>query len=231
VLIEAVVVDLDDTLYAQQSWLRGAWAAVARAGPACLPATVIEEALLAVAAEGSDRGHIIDRALDRLGIEDVDVGALVEVFRAHAPSRLVPFPGVTDGLASLRTRVPVGLVTDGDPHIQRAKLRALGLAEAFDTVVFSDELGRVQRKPHRAPFVAAATALRVRPDRCVFVGDRPDKDVMGAAAADYLGTVRVLTGEYRGAEPVPCLATVNTFADAVAWIDREYLRRVVRTCT
>jgi putative hydrolase of the HAD superfamily len=87
-------------------------------------------------------------------------------------------------------------VSDGVPSIQRAKLAALSLTDAFDVIVLSDEIGRSFRKPHPAPFLAAATKLGAAPAECVMVGDRPDKDVRGARASGFLGAVRVLTGEY-----------------------------------
>ena len=198
-LVDAVLFDLDDTLYLQHTWLTGAWDAVAERGATFgIEAPVLRAALEVVASEGSDRGGIIDRALAAIGA-DCEVAPLVEAFRSHAPLSL---PAVTDDLhrrlASLRAQVPIGLVTDGDPTIQRAKLRALRLDNAFDTVVVSDTWGRAYRKPHRLPFDLALSALGVDADRAVYIGDRPDKDVAGATAAG-MRSVRVRTGEYADA--------------------------------
>lgn len=192
--IRAVLFDLDDTLYPQQEWLAGAWRAVAAAAPQTADKGALLEALREVAAGGSDRGRIIDRALARAGVS-ADIDTLVTAFRAYAPRSLPPYPGAVAAVAALRLIVPVGLVTDGDPAIQRSKLAALELAESFDAVVLSDEMGREKRKPHPAPFLAALDLLGVGPDEAVFVGDRPDKDVAGASAAG-IRAVRVLTGEY-----------------------------------
>jgi putative hydrolase of the HAD superfamily len=126
---------------------------------------------------------------------------------------------VPAALERLRARYRIGLVTDGDPGIQRAKLRALGLGDAFDVVVLSDELGRGYRKPHPAPFTAALFALGVAPREALFVGDRPDKDVAGAAAAG-MACIRVLTGEYDGLpDTVAPLVRVPGVADAIASIE------------
>jgi putative hydrolase of the HAD superfamily len=219
-VIRAVLFDLDDTLYDQRAWLAGAWEAVAGAAAAfgVAPAE-LAAALAEIAAEGSDRGRIIDRALDRVGCPGVPIEALVQAFRSHAPERLPAYPGVPAALARLRTRCPIGLVTDGDPGIQRAKLRAVGLCDAFDVVVFSDELGRRYRKPHPAPFRAALAGLCVDPREALFVGDRPDKDVAGAAAAG-MACIRVLTGEYaRLPDTVAPLVRVPSVADAIGSIE------------
>lgn len=199
----AVLVDLDDTLFPQAVWLAGAWSAVARAGAAqgCQPGR-LRQALVAVAAEGSDRGGIIDRALAQLGADDVRVEPLVAAFREHAPTRLPTYPGVTAALSRLRRRVPVGLISDGVVPVQEAKLAALGLTDAFDTVVLSDRWGREHRKPAPRPFRAALAALGCRPVDAVVVGDRPAKDVRGAARLG-IRAVRVRTGEYAGVDCDP----------------------------
>ena len=199
-VISAVTVDLDDTLFPQSSWLEGAWDAVATAGSTLgLERGALREQLAAVAATGSDGGRIIDRALLALGCSEVELPAvtpgLLAAFRAHAPAILPTYPGVVEALASVRARVPVACITDGDPHIQRSKLRALGLADAFDAVIFSDELGREFRKPHPAPFLRALELLGVEPGVAVHVGDRPGKDVVGPHVIG-MRAVRVRTGEY-----------------------------------
>jgi putative hydrolase of the HAD superfamily len=172
--------------------------------------------LRAICAQGSDRGLIIDRALARLGHAEVAVAPLLARFRAHAPTQLTPFSGLVDALAALREQVAIGLVSDGDPTIQRNKLRALGLASHFDIVVFSDELGREHRKPSPVPLLAALLALGVDPRDAVYVGDQPDKDVAAALAAG-MRAIRVRTGEYadRPDDPQPWA----TAPDAVTAID------------
>jgi putative hydrolase of the HAD superfamily len=214
-VIEAVVFDLDDTLYPQREWLGGCWQAVADESAARdgVDRDRMHEALVRIASEGSDRGRIIDRALEAIGRPDVDVAPLVSAFLAHRPSSLQPYPGAVEAVAAIRRAVPVALVTDGDPDLQRAKLALLGLDGAFDAVVLSDELGREHRKPSPEPFLRALEALRAQSPTSVVVGDRPDKDVAGAAAAG-LRAVRVLTGEYaRVPDSIRPWRTVDRIAD------------------
>lgn len=221
VRLQAVLFDLDDTLYPQSDYLAGAWQAVAEtAAPgAGRSVEAIRDALERVASLGSDRGRIIDRALEQLGVVAPIVEPLVEVFRSYAPDRLEPYPGVVSGLASLRRVVPVGLVSDGDVGIQRAKLHALDLEEAFDVVVFSDGLGRAHRKPDPEPFRIALATLGVAAEESVYIGDRPDKDVVGATAAG-LGAVRVRTGEYRDRpNTIAPWADLADVAAAITWLD------------
>jgi len=215
--IEAALFDLDDTLYLQQHWLTGAWTAVAEAGVGLgLDREPLHRALLTVASEGSGRGRIIDRALAAVCADTVYSRPLVAAFRSYRAPRLPCFPGVSEALARLRTRIPIGLVTDGDVGIQRGKLASLGLLDAFDVVIYSDGLGREHRKPASAPFLAALYHLNILSERAVFVGDRPDTDIAGAAAVG-MRAIRVQTGEY-SAQPDELRPWASAF-DAAQAID------------
>jgi FMN phosphatase YigB (HAD superfamily) len=222
-MMAAVLFDLDDTLYDQRQWLDGAWQAVAaRAATDGVDRDRFENALRDLAGDGSDRGDIIDRALARLGETSISVPTLMAAFRSHAPAQLNPYPGVVDALADLQARVALGLISDGDPVIQRAKLDALGLTPFFSSVVLSDELGRAHRKPDPLPFRVALTELGVDARDAVYVGDRPAKDVAGAVCSGLRG-VRVRTGEWRDDPDDPrAWATVDTVIDAI-----ELLRRAL----
>jgi putative hydrolase of the HAD superfamily len=217
--IEAVCFDLDDTLYAQAEWLHGAWIEVAaRAARDGLDETAMRAALVRAAASGSDGGRIIDSALEDVGGSSAAVAALVQTFRAHAPTTLTPYPGVRQGLRALSSRVPLGLISDGDPTIQRAKLAALGFGAVFSAVVWSDEHGRDRRKPDPFPFRVAADLLGVAPRTVVYVGDRPAKDVEGARRAGVT-SIRVRTGEWASTPDDPAAwASVSTVAEAIALI-------------
>lgn len=197
-MVQAVLVDLDDTLYPQSEFLEAAWQAVAAlARERGVDSENLLTALRATAAKGSDRGRIIDRALAAIGCpaDAALLKPLVAAFRAACPPRLSPYPGVVEALVRLRRRVPLALITDGEVNGQGRKLCALGLAGAFDTVVFSDTWGREFRKPHRRPFEVALRRLAVTAEGAVMIGDRPDKDIAGAAGLP-MRAIRVRTGEY-----------------------------------
>jgi len=223
-LVTTVCFDLDDTLYPQSEWLRGAWAAVARrAALDGVEPRSLEAALAEIAAQGSDRGGIIDRALARVGAADVDVAPLVEAFRAHRPSALAPYPGTRDALVEIASRVPLGLISDGDPVIQRNKLGALGLDDLFSVCVWSDEHGRRHRKPDPLPFRIALERLGCDATDAVYVGDRPEKDVAGAVGAG-MRAIRVQAGEWASQpDDDRAWASVTTVVAACAWL-RPLLR-------
>ncbi|PSQ10210.1 haloacid dehalogenase [Halobacteriales archaeon QS_7_69_60] len=91
-----------------------------------------------------------------------------------------PLPGVETALDAVGDR-PLGVVTNGAPEMQSAKLEALGLDDAFDVVVHAGY--DVPAKPSPEPFEAALSELSVRPERAVHVGNSLRSDVAGARAA------------------------------------------------
>lgn len=196
VVIRAILFDLDDTLVPQKQWLDGAWNAVANFAALNFGIDPVrfERQLLEECALGSGRGMIFDRALQHLGIV-IPIEPLVDVFVSYQPSQLSCYAGVEDALSRLRRKVPIGLVTDGNPKIQRSKITAAGLNDCFDVVVLSDLLGREHRKPDPAPFEAALRSLGCDGKDAVFVGDRPGTDIKGALRVG-MRAIRVRTGEY-----------------------------------
>ena len=86
-------------------------------------------------------------------------------------------------LESLRGRgVKTGLVANSWPEparLLRADAEAFGLAPLLDVMVFSEEVGAA--KPQPEIFVHALEQLGVEPLAAMFVGDRLETDVQGAA--------------------------------------------------
>lgn len=86
----------------------------------------------------------------------------------------------------------------------RFVLERAGVADLFDAIVVSDEVG--WRKPKAVIFERALARLAVRSDRALFVGDRADIDVAGAQA---VGMRAVWVN--RGGEPLPAGARPPEF--------------------
>jgi putative hydrolase of the HAD superfamily len=126
---------------------------------------------------------------DRLLTDDTDPEDVATAYRLAVEDALVPVAGVPDLLSDLRDAYRVGLLTDGPLVAQRGKLGTLGWADLFDAVVITGSLPT--GKPDERAFAAICDELGVEPAATVYVGDRPEVDVQGAAAAG-LATVQVL---------------------------------------
>ncbi len=99
--------------------------------------------------------------------------------------------GAAAAIAGLRAAgVRTALVTAGHRARVELEMRANGLADAFDTVIFGDEVPH--QKPDPAPLQLAARYLRLQSSRLVLVGDAMD-DMAMARRADATA-IGVLTG-------------------------------------
>ena len=88
------------------------------------------------------------------------------------------YDGAAEVLAALASRASLGLVTNGLSDVQRSRLSRLGIADYFDAIVVSSEVGAT--KPRPAIFDAAFEQLG-HPDKgsTVMVGDSLTSDIAG----------------------------------------------------
>lgn len=115
-----------------------------------------------------------------LGLPESDprVAEFERVYLAEWSTGVTYLDGLRPMLADLRTRHRLAVVSNTHSHtLVPGLLAELGVAELFDAVVLSVQVGR--RKPHPAMYAAALHALAVSPAEAVFVGD--------TYAADYAG--------------------------------------------
>ena len=94
--------------------------------------------------------------------------------------RVAAIDPVVDVVLRSRGRVPMAVVTGGHRAVCGRILAHLGIAEAFTTVVASEDTAR--HKPEPEPFLEAARRLAVRPERCV-VGEDSDLGIEAARRA------------------------------------------------
>lgn len=225
--IQVVLIDLDDTLYPQSSFLEGATLAVGqRASELGLDHDQFVNAFRSVLARGSDTGHTIDTALVEIGCDADEVlrltAPLVSAFLHFRPTSLECYPLVRESLATLATHATLVCLTDGQPDLQRAKFSSLGVATFFRALVITDELGgRALRKPATACLNRVSDMLSIPVRNFFVIGDRPDKDVALARFAG-IGVIRVRQGEYRESPSPQGIVTVEDFPSAVEHLIKTY---------
>ena len=202
-MLQAIVFDLDDTLYPERAYVLSGFQAVAAWAEECLGIPVAQGfAELRRLFDDGVRGDTFNRWLESHGFQpDSWVPQMVQIYREHNP-HIEPYPEVPELLQRLRPRYRLGLVTDGYAEVQKRKLAALGLTSCFDVLVFSDEWGREAWKPNSRPFEIALQRLGVTGPEAVYVADNPTKDFLGARQAG-MWTVRVRRpdGLYSHLEP------------------------------
>lgn len=187
---EAVIFDLDDTLYLERRYALSAFAAVShemqvRYGVAAAHAY----RTLVAAFRGGRRQTALQELCVELAIDAAEVPRLVHLMRMHTP-RLRLTPSARAVLTTVRRSQPVAILTNGLPNVQVRKIAALGLEPLVDCVIYATEHGTGTGKPDPAPFLAVCSRLGVHPRECVFVGNDPQKDIAGARAVG-MKTIRV----------------------------------------
>lgn len=221
-LIRALLIDLDDTLYDEASYVRSGMAAVAReiAGlPGGAPAAEVE-ALMQEELARNGRGKVFDVVLQRLGLTPQPelIMSLVETYRDHRPD-IALWPGVREALGDLARDHRLAIVTDGLGLMQRRKVTALGVEALVDAVVYCWELGLP--KPDPRPYLKCMEHLAAIPEQTLVVGDNPAHD-MAAARAAGMRSLRVRSGRYADQpfRALPADAEADSFAAAAPLIRR-----------
>jgi putative hydrolase of the HAD superfamily len=109
----------------------------------------------------------------------IPLSELVEVYRRHSP-RIRLLPGCGELLSRLHGSYKLGIITDGLPEVQKRKVRALGLEQRVDRIIYTWEHGAEQQKPHPRAFSLMMDYLDSKPSNTVYIGDNPQKDCRGA---------------------------------------------------
>lgn len=179
--LQAVIFDLDDTLYSEETFVLSGFRAVAdwAAKNLGLESQAGYASLSKLYHQGI-RSNTFDLWLSQHQIQTSGVTTqLINIYRNHDPL-ITPFPEVVPLLHSLSKHYRLGLVSDGYLAVQQRKLAALKLEHLFEAIVFSDELGRENWKPSIEPFKKVLEKLRIPPQHSVYIGDNPKKDFLGA---------------------------------------------------
>jgi putative hydrolase of the HAD superfamily len=190
--------DLDDTLYREFDYMRSA---ITYAGDQLLEPELshiiwecLQRRFLLGQRDSLLQGAFNDAGMAELG--DRILGRFIELYREHFPT-ITLHPQIHALLKSLKedNNVSIALITDGDPHRQRSKVKALQLERLVDNIIFTGELGPDRGKPHPEGF---HLILKSVPSgtRVVFVADNSLKDfdvplVFGWQCAQVIYDTRV----------------------------------------
>jgi putative hydrolase of the HAD superfamily len=176
-VIQAVVFDLDDTLYAERDYVRSGYRAAGGHLREALGRDEAFEDWLWQRFQAGQTSGAFDAMNEHfgLGMDAGAIAALVGVYRNHSPD-IRARPGAVEVLSRLRRRCRLGLLSDGFLPAQRLKLDALGLAPMFDAVVMTEEMGRQCWKPAPDGFEAIRAMLGPPGQACAYVADNPAKD-------------------------------------------------------
>jgi putative hydrolase of the HAD superfamily len=188
--VRAVCFDLDDTFWAVMPVLQRAEARMRAfldsAHPEFSRQVSLEDMIAArreLAAAVPERAHDVTwlrtEALRRLAARhghDPELAASAfEVF-IEARHEVEFYPEVIDALPQLGRRFRLATFSNGNACVHR-----IGIGHHFEVTLNAEAVGCA--KPQPEAFLAVTERLGITPSEMLYVGDHPDNDVRGAAAA------------------------------------------------
>lgn len=221
--LRAIFFDIDDTLYSTSEFAanarRNAIENMRAHGFRMATEDALRELTEIVNEFSSNYEHHFDKLLRRVpahyyeGIHPtILVAAAVVGYHETKFRELRPYEDAVDVLKLLKeeTELKLGVITSGLSLKQAEKLVRLGVADLFDGLFISDEIGI--SKPNQKLYLRACKDFGVRPSEAMYVGDRPRMDV---DPCNRIGMITVLNKrsarEYLPGETQPDFEIHNFF--------------------
>lgn len=194
-MLQAIVFDLDDTLYDYSRWNEKAIEEL------CLfvqrQLSVSKDSfyeafhwsrketkrLLGNTASSHNRLLYCQKTLEYLGCPPTSLALdMYEVYWGYMLEHISLRDGAWELLEYCRNeKMKIGICTDLTAHIQHRKIRKLGLSGWIDGIVTSEEAEA--EKPDDKIYQMILKKLKTSPESTIFVGDDLEKDVIGPLKA------------------------------------------------
>lgn len=179
----AAIFDLDETLFDRRGSLRRFLSdqfAHLRPCPFQNTDKTIKEFLTLDNRGQTPKLDVYKTLLAKAGNKDATAAAdLFDDYEQNAWRFARAFDGMDEMLHALKSAgIKIGIVSNGQTHIQLRSLLALNLDRTVDLYLISET--EDLRKPDPEIFLRAARKLGVDPAQCIFIGDSPTSDIAGA---------------------------------------------------
>lgn len=184
-MIKAVIFDLDNTLIDFMTMKKiscdAAIAAMIGAGLNADKSRAVKGLFSLYDKYGLEEKMIFQKFLKKM-TKKIDYEILASGIVAYRRVRagfLEPYPHVAEVLFELRQRgIKLAIVSDAPRLKAWIRLVSMKINHFFDVVVAFEDSKEL--KPSTKPFRIAFKKLRVKPQECLMVGDRPERDIKGA---------------------------------------------------
>ena len=169
-----------------------------------------------------------DFNVDRTRLESVAEQLATYVELSYYERKMRPeIPAVLEELR--RMGLKIGLISNVNSRGQvPANLKQYRIDEYFDPIIMSSEYGR--RKPDPAIFHYAARLMNVPASQCAYIGDRINRDIVGARKAGFRLAIQIIH-DYEHGE-LECGATpdavVNSMTEILTPLREEMSRSFPR---
>lgn len=177
-VINTIILDLDDTLYKELDFVYGAFKEVCiyLANKYNKDEKQLYKDILNILEEHG-RGKIFNIICEKYNMKE-DIKELVKIYREAKP-KISLYEDAKYILTYLKAK-NVGIITDGKASVQWNKIKLLGLEKMVDKIIVTDDFGLDFWKPHEFAYREMLKYFNSTPEQCIYVGDNPHKDFIGA---------------------------------------------------
>lgn len=186
-MLKAVLFDLDDTLRDFMHTKRKSCGAAITAMMGAGLKIDYEEAEKILfdlyKVHGIEDREIFQKFLAKVAgkVDDRLLAEAIVAYREAQLPNIKPYSNVRHTLEELRAKgLRLGILSDAPKLKMWMRLVEIRLADLFDSVVGFEDTGK--RKPSPEPFLLSLKNLGVKPEECLYVGDWPERDVVGGKA-------------------------------------------------
>lgn len=166
--VDVVIFDLDDTLYPEKEYVISGF-------------KTLEEKFRNIEKFYSKLWNAFcagEKAIDYVLNEEKVIYLkedCLRTYRNHIPN-IHLYDGVKEMLKRINEKKKIGIITDGRPQGQKAKIDSLEL-NWIEKIIITDELGGVEfRKPNKKAFELMIDYFKCNPSKICYIGDNPTKD-------------------------------------------------------
>lgn len=129
--------------------------------------------------EAMEKGF--DYYCEKYGIKNRTGSAYCAQYCAEVNNYINKYPKTDEVLKYLKEKYCLAMITNGASERQKIRLENARLNHYFDEIIIGEEYGVM--KPDKRIFYEMCRRLELRPEQCVYVGDKVEYDMKGAAAA------------------------------------------------
>jgi putative hydrolase of the HAD superfamily len=149
-------------------------------------------------------------------------GILAEIFRAASRFKLCLYPGVMDILPGLKKKYRLAALSDGQRLWAIPELNLVRLADFFDPVIISSDLG--YRKPDKRMFGVILDKMQLGPREIFFIGNDMYHDILGASQMG-IKTIFFKSNQgaqrYSGANPDYIIYNFSELPEAIRFLENN----------
>ncbi|WP_252223285.1 MULTISPECIES: HAD-IA family hydrolase [unclassified Clostridium] len=190
-MVRLIIFDLDDTLYYEKEYVLCAFKDVANyLGNKYNKKTILLYERMKEIFKKQGRGKIFNIICKENNFNE-DITKLIDIYRNCKP-KLNLYNDSIEILKWLRTkRYKIGIITDGCARVQWNKIKGLDIEDTVDRITVTDDIGREFWKPHKKSYLDMMEYFNVDKNKCVYIGDNPNKDFIGAKELG-IKTIRII---------------------------------------